>query len=105
LKILFNTHCIDTKNTSSTQLKYVDVDILSWQAKVIKKADDLNIINGSVNGNNQAVFKPNEPITKIEALKIILNLSDITLEKTLNTNYLDVQTGWHNKYVAISESL
>jgi hypothetical protein len=105
LKILLNSHCYEYKQEKVTSLKYIDVDKNSWQARVIQKSENLKLISGDTNINDESVFRPNDIITKLEALKIIINLSTIQPQKTVATQYDDIKILWQKKYVEIAETL
>lgn len=105
LKILLNTHCHNYQNEDTSTLNYVDVNKASWQARVIKKSQDLKLINGDTDANGNPIFRPNDFITKLEALKIIVNMSAIQVDQRLRTNYNDIRIPWHRKYVETAESL
>lgn len=59
---------IDYSNADTSKLTFVDVDANSWIAKVVVKAVELNMIDGA-NKN----FRPNDSITRAEAMKMLLN--------------------------------
>jgi len=105
LKILLKTHCHDYNNERVTSLKYIDVDVNSWQARVIQRSEKLWLINGDTDTEWNPRFRPNDVITKLEAIKIILNMSEIQVDQRLRTNYNDVRIPWHRKYVETAETL
>jgi hypothetical protein len=45
LKVALISHCYEYKSEKPSDLIYTDVDTNSWQAKVIKKAQGLGVIN------------------------------------------------------------
>jgi len=61
---------MDYENIDVSQLPFLDVDKNTWQAKAISKAFELDIID-----KNNKNFRPNDPITRSEALKILFSLS------------------------------
>lgn len=48
LKVALISHCYEYQNEDPSSLPYTDVDQTSWQARVIKKAQDLGMINGDI---------------------------------------------------------
>jgi hypothetical protein len=105
LKILLKAHCYNYQDWDMTSMHYIDVDKNWWQAKVILKAEKLNLINGSKDSNGNRVFRPNDYTTKLEAIKIILNMSELQIDARLATNYNDIEIPWHRLYIETAESL
>jgi len=105
LKILLKTHCHDYSNEDTKDLRYTDVDKNSWQARVIQRSGTLGLINGDRDEQWNPRFRPNDVITKLEAIKIILNMSEIQVDQRLKTNYKDIKIPWHRKYVETAETL
>lgn len=105
LKILLKTHCYNYQNIDTKYLQYKDVNKKSWQAKVIQKSEDLGLVNGDTNSKWERIFRPNDVITKLESLKIIMNLSSLKPSQRITTNYLDIKIPWHKKYIDSAESL
>jgi hypothetical protein len=78
---------------------------LDWQSDWVYKAYDLNIIQGF----NIAEFKPNQPITRAEALKVIIETFDPShpdiseIEK--NDVFTDIKDHWAKSYILIGVAL
>lgn len=84
---------------------FKDVDSNSWQSKVIAKATNLWIIHWNIDSDGNKVFRPNDYITRAEALKILMNMSQMNVEGSITT-YTDItEENWFNKYVANAEAL
>ncbi len=103
LWVLLDSHCYDFKNIDLSKIKFKDVDLKSWQAKVVAKALELWLINWYADNT----FRPNNIITKAEALWILYNLriSDIEKWKLNKHNYKDIKVDWENKLVINLETL
>lgn len=105
LKVVLQTHCIEYDDEDTSNLKFIDVDIASWQARVISRAQGLGIINGDVDSAGNPVFRQNDVISKIEALKILLNLSKIASLNPQSLQYNDITVDWHAPYAITAQSL
>lgn len=105
LKIVLKTHCYDYQDIETKDINFIDVDKDSWQAKVVKKAKQMNIITWDLDLDWNLIFRPNDYITRIEAIKIILNLSTLELNITTKSSYKDIDIDWHKKYVELWEEL
>jgi hypothetical protein len=95
LKIALISHCYEYNNEDTSSLIYTDVDLTSWQARVIKKAESLGMINGDKTEEGIPVFRPNDVITKAEALKILMNISRIDAQEKESLLYTDISVDWH----------
>jgi len=105
LKIALISHCYEYKNQDPNSLGYTDIDMDSWQAKVVQKAQSLWMINGDIDESWNSVFRPNDIISKAEAIKILMRLSLIESSTLRDLGYKDVTTSWHAKYIMNGESL
>lgn len=78
---------------------FTDVDSNAWYAVYIASAKAAGILQGYADGS----FKPNQAVTRAEALKIILVASGVEIEDA-NTNFSDVRAGsWYEDYVAYAQ--
>jgi hypothetical protein len=74
---------------------FVDIPSNAWQKKYVNTALSLGFIT---NKNKQ--FFPNEFISRVEALKMILTLFVGSVPESYNKNFSDVKsTDWFAKYV------
>jgi len=105
LKVALISHCYEYQNEDTSDLAYRDVDLNSWQARVISKAQALGMINGDINEAGENVFRPDDIISKAEAVKILMKLSLIAAHNPVNLWYEDITTSWHEKYVIAWETL
>ncbi len=94
LAIVMKSHCYQY-DLWNEWLPFYDVDKNSWQAKVIKKALALKIISWDVDKNWKRVFRPNDTISKAEALWILLNMWNFNIEwEVPNLKYTDIKAPW-----------
>jgi len=105
LKVALKSHCYDYQNKDTSNLLYIDVDQTSWQARVIQKAQTLWMINGDIDENGNSIFRPNDIITKAEALKVLLRISMIQAKEVSPTSYSDIAVDWHKSYIQNAEAL
>jgi len=105
LKVALISHCYEYSTEDVSNLDYIDVDRLSWQARVISKAESLDMINGDRDEAWNKIFRPNDIISKAEATKILMKLSQITVQNPTGLWYTDIETSWQRKYVITWESL
>lgn len=93
LKIVLKAVGEDYSNADTTTLVFSDIDSNSWQAKVVAHATLLWIISTS-NTN----FRPNDNITRAEAIKILLNAANIDTPEVTSSSFSDV-SWWAVKYI------
>jgi len=99
LKMTLRLFCKDYSSTNTSGLPFVDVNKLDWKAKVIAKALSENLI--SANNSN---FRPNDAISRIEAIKILTLVSGLNITPTNTTVFADVKVSWMKKYVEAARS-
>lgn len=63
------------------------------------------MVNGDRDERGEAVFRPDDIISKSEAVKILMRVSMIEAQNTQATLYTDITEDWHKKYVENGESL
>jgi len=94
-KISVNSFGIETP-ASVSQNPFKDVDQNLWYSPYITVARDNNIVSGYSDGT----FRPNEFISRVEALKIILETSGLNLSVEFPVYFVDSVVGsWYEKYV------
>ncbi|MCF7831004.1 carboxypeptidase regulatory-like domain-containing protein [Candidatus Gracilibacteria bacterium] len=97
-KIALNAFSIPIEKNVAEK-PFADVDLDSWYVNYIDTAKKYNIIKGYDDGT----FAPNEPISRVEALKVILETSNINILNTEQMNFVDTMTGsWYEKYVTFA---
>ncbi|MCK5460465.1 Ig-like domain-containing protein [Candidatus Gracilibacteria bacterium] len=76
---------------------FPDVSLQKWYTPFISTAKKYGIINGYPNG----FFKPNNPISRVEALKVIINTAGQKMESEgLNNPFFDIpENAWYTSYV------
>jgi hypothetical protein len=105
LKIATKSFCYDYSQLTGTE-NFDDVENGSWVARVTELAGALGVIN-TTNTN----FRPNDPISKIEAMKIILLIAEtrstnFTVDDSVTTTiFPDVTTLWMMKYAEKADEL
>jgi hypothetical protein len=84
-----------TLPTVATGKSFADVELDQWYAPYIQVAKE----NGIVQGYG-ADFRPNQPINRVEALKILLVIAQLDSDNTTTTDFSDTEDGaWYIKYV------
>jgi hypothetical protein len=94
LKIILSMSWKDYSKTDVSKLLFSDIDKNSWQTKVVVKGSELGYIDTKVKK-----FRPNEFITRAEAIKMIIKSTWITLSESKKTSFLDVSEDWMKKYI------
>lgn len=80
----------------SSSASFLDVPTSSWCHEYAYTARSHGILNGYPDGT----FHPNQAVTEIEALKIIINSLEVTLPSVTEDIYLDVRsTDWWAPYI------
>lgn len=80
----------------SSRASFSDVPTSSWCHEYAYTARSHGILNGYPDGT----FHPNQAVTEIEALKIIINSLEVTLPSVTEDMYLDVRsTDWWAPYI------
>jgi hypothetical protein len=105
VKMVLLSHCYSYKDEDTTWLVFTDIENTSWQARVIIKAQNLGIIVGDINEKWDKVFRPNDTISKSEALKILIKTASIRLDTLQNPNNNFSDNDWYQKYIEIVKSL
>jgi hypothetical protein len=90
---------IDYSTADVSTLTFGDVDASSWVAKVVAKASELGLID-----TNNTNFRPNDNITRAEAMKMLLNAAGIEVQDSTTSTFSDV-SGWAVKYVETAKNL
>lgn len=87
---------------SGAEEKFNDVNGEDWFADYVGVAAELAIVNGYSDGS----FKPNNPVTRAEALKVILEAAGEQTEGALSPNFSDVNTvnDWFASYTAYAKA-
>lgn len=76
----------------------------SWQIPFVARAKELGIVSGqSVNG--KLSFRPNDTVTRAEAMKILLLAAGYTSNNISNTDFADVTESWQIPFVARAKDL
>ena len=83
-----------------TEKPFPDVELNEWFATYISSAKEAGIVDGYPDGT----FKPNQYITRVEALKILLEASGLEIVGG-DMDFPDTIPGqWYEKYVAFAQA-
>lgn len=99
LKIILMATGQTIKSSVGSSQLMKDVKSGDWFANYVVTADEANIVSGYEDGT----FRPDEPITRAEALKIILKAKGVTVSggQSVSDYFLDVSANdWFASYVA-----
>jgi len=96
IKMIFRALCIDYTDENNFLNDFSDSWLDDWQAKVVNKAVKLWWISAS-----NDMFQPNEPISRREAIKIILKAWVANeLPPVWSRSFVDVDyTSWEAQYI------
>lgn len=104
LKVILESQNVQIENAKGQNLGFNDVDKYSWYTSYLKTALDLGIVHGYDDGS----FRPNMPISRVEALAMLLNTAEVVSNVVVPTNnygqpYYDTpntkSTKWYMSYV------
>jgi len=85
-----------------TTKSFDDVLTDAWYAPYIQSAKENNLVGGFDNGK---YFKPNQPITRAAALKILLSAADVDTSGGITVNFSDTNTSaWYIQYVNFAKN-
>lgn len=88
-------------STDAASMTFTDVDANHWTANVIGKGQSLGIVDGYGAG----LFRPNQSITRAEAMKMLLNTAGIEVNpEAASVSFSDV-SGWPTKYIEKAREL
>ena len=95
IKMVFRALCIDYSPMNSTLDDFADGYVDPWQAKVFNKAVDMGWVT-----TNNSLARVNDTISRVEALKIIMQAGVLDALSTPTTSsFSDVASGsWESKY-------
>lgn len=95
LKMLFETAHVDVPE-SAFSYAFPDTRDGEWYSKYVFYAKNLDIIEGYPDNS----FRPTGPVNLAEALKMMLQITDIELKENLNVWFGDVDiTDWFSRYI------
>lgn len=98
LKMVLGSRCMDDgEDLSATP--FSDVAAGTWEARVVNKWVELGIIT-----TENSKFRPTDPISRAESLKMLLLAAKINVPEVSTTSYSDV-TGWAAKYTERAKEL
>ena len=98
LKIVMNASGVDTAYDPANT--YNDIDPADWSAPYVSTAKKLGYISAT-----NANFRPNDPITRAEAIKIIMNVKQVSVSYDPANTYNDIDPAdWSAPYVSTAKS-
>lgn len=101
LKKLFDLNGINYSNTDIERDTFSDLKAGDWKSQVAYTALDRGIANGYPDGT----FQPDAIVSRIEALKLIMNFNKISTSDTFISLFIDVLENWMKKFVETAKSL
>ena len=104
LAIVLQVHCYDVSHKPES-LPFYDVDLDSWQAKVIKVWTELWIIKWYEKDKKWTPFRPDREISKIEAFWIMMKMREIEILENYKDKYTDKKANWQAKPLSAGEYL
>ncbi len=104
LAIVLQVHCYDVSHKPES-LPFYDVDLDSWQAKVIKVWTELWIIKWYEKDKKWTQFRPDREISKIEAFWIMMKMREIEILENYKDKYTDKKANWQAKPLSAGEYL
>ena len=104
LAIVLKVHCYDVSKKPD-YLPYYDVDLDTWQARVIRVADQIWIIKWYERDTKGIPFKPNQEISKIEAFGIMMKMAEVNKLQEYTDSYTDKKADWQTKPLSDGEYL
>ena len=104
LAIVLQVHCYDVSHKPES-LPFYDVDLDSWQARVIKVWTELWIIKWYEKDKKWTPFRPDREISKIEAFWIMMKMREIEILENYKDKYTDKKANWQDKPLSAGEYL
>ncbi|MDD4530515.1 MAG: S-layer homology domain-containing protein, partial [Candidatus Gracilibacteria bacterium] len=100
---------LDVSTGDYTSTDFSDVTE-SWMIPYIMEAKKLGIVNGQDIVDNKtkksvAIFRPNDSITRAEAIKILLKAKGIEIPTVLNSSFTDIKETWMISYAEKAKEL
>lgn len=98
LAVALKAHCIDVSTPAIHP--FTDVEGTWWKSRVIGKAVSEWIISWEINASGQRIFRPNDSITRMEVVAILLKLSKEDIPRDRQSPYMDIASQqWQKNYV------
>lgn len=93
---------------TGTTTDYTDIPADgAWMIPYLTKAKELGIAAGQTSSGSKLIFRPNDTISRAEALSILLNAAKIATSSGTTTDYTDIPTdgAWMIPYLAKAKEL
>ena len=104
LSIVLQVHCYDVSKKPEI-LPFYDVDLNSWQARVIKVWSEIWLIQWYERDAKWIPFRPDAEISKIEAFWIMMKMKEIEILENYKDSYIDKKVEWQEKPLSAWEYL
>ena len=104
LAIVLQVHCYDVSKQPDSLLFY-DVDLKSWQARVVKVWSEIWLIQWYERDSRGIPFRPDVEISKIEAFWIMMKMKEIEKMESYKDRYIDKKADWQEKPLSTGEYL
>ena len=104
LAIVLQVHCYDVSKQPDSLLFY-DVDLKSWQARVVKVWSEIWLIQWYEKDKKGIPFRPDAEISKIEAFWIMMKMKEIEKMESYKDRYIDKKADWQEKPLSTGEYL
>ena len=73
--------------------------------KVVKKAYDLDIADWDIDKFNNPVFRPNDYVSRAEAIALIMNMWILYEDSNIRSWFIDLEAPWQENYISRAVSL
>ena len=97
-------HCYDVSKKPEI-LPFYDVDLKSWQARVVKVWSEIWLIQWYEKDKKGIPFRPDAEISKIEAFWIMMKMKEIEKMESYKDRYIDKKADWQEKPLSTGEYL
>lgn len=98
LKMVLWSNCVQWEDDYSSKV-FSDIKAWTWEARVVNKWLELWVIS-----KDNKLFRPTDPISRAEALKILLNVYKIETQEVTKSSFSDV-SWWAIRYVEKAKNL
>lgn len=106
LKSILTAHCIDYEWVDASDVDFADVSQNDTQTREIIKASMILWISNGYNVDWIREFRANTPVTKIEALTMLIKLADLKVQGKAHTyEFNDVKRNWQDDIANTSAHL
>lgn len=107
LKIILRAHCYEYRREDTERPVFADLVPWSWESQVAQLGHKLGIIDGDLlDDGAKKIFRPQDPISRAEAIKMLMNIAFLRTDRLPETSFYDVPASeWFKTYVSRAEYL